>query len=220
VGLLKLSAPACTIAGVGHLASREDGDTAMETIAGVAVVEVASRDQWRAWLEDNCTSVRSAWLRIFGQRSSTPSVRFHDAIEDALCFGWVDSKAVKRLPASCYLLFSPRNPKSTWGRVNRQRAEKMITQGLMRPPGQAAIDLARRTGSWDALAEAQNLVVPPDLQVLFDADEAAARNFSAFPPSSRRLILEWIMTARRSETRARRIRQTVDQARINVRAHH
>jgi uncharacterized protein YdeI (YjbR/CyaY-like superfamily) len=192
----------------------------MEAIDGVAVLEAPSRDEWRAWLEDNCTSVRSVWLRIFGRGSSTPSVRFHDAIEDALCFGWVDSKAVKRDPASCYLLFSPRRPRSTWGRVNRQRAENMIEQGLMRPPGQAAIDLAKRTGTWDALAEAQNLVVPQDLQVLLDADEAAAGNFAAFPPSSRRLILEWIMTARRPETRARRIRQTVDQARMNVRANH
>jgi uncharacterized protein YdeI (YjbR/CyaY-like superfamily) len=79
---------------------------------------------------------------------------------------------------------------------------------------------AKRTGTWDALAEAQHLVVPPDLQVLFDADEAAARNFHAFPPSSRRLILEWIMKAKRPETRERRIRQTVDRARINVRANY
>jgi uncharacterized protein YdeI (YjbR/CyaY-like superfamily) len=192
----------------------------MEAIDGVAVIEAPSRAHWRAWLEDNCTSLRSVWVRIFGQRSSTPSVRFHDAIEDALCFGWVDSKAIKRDPESCYLLFSPRNPTSSWGRINRQRADKMIKQGLMRPHGQAAIDPAKRIGTWDALAEAQNLVVPPDLQVLFDADEAAARNFSEFPPSSRRLILEWIMKAKRPETRERRIRQTVDQARVDVRANH
>jgi predicted secreted protein len=87
-------------------------------------------------------------------------VHFHEAIEEAICFGWVDSKANKRDEENCYLLFSPRNPKSTWGKANRARAEKMIQQGVMTQAGQALIDLAKKTGTWDALADAQNTVIP------------------------------------------------------------
>ena len=168
---------------------------------GVPTFYARTRDEWRGWLEENGETQRSVWAIIYRKRSATPSVRFHDAIVDALCFGWVDSKAAPRDDESCYLLFSPRNPKSTWGRVNRQRAEEMIRQGLMRPPGQAMIDLAKRTGTWDSLAEAQNGVVPDDLQQRFDSNEAAATNFAAFPPSSR-------------------IDQTVELAAQNIRANH
>jgi uncharacterized protein YdeI (YjbR/CyaY-like superfamily) len=192
----------------------------MEAIDGVAVIEAPSRAHWRAWLEDNCTSLRSVWVRIFGQRSSTPSVRFHDAIEDALCFGWVDSKAIKRDPESCYLLFSPRNPTSSWGRINRQRADKMIKQGLMRPHGAGG----HRPGQTDRHVGCPGRGAEPGGATRSAGAVRRRRSCRSelfrLPPSSRRLILEWIMKAKRPETRERRIRQTVDQARVDVRANH
>jgi len=187
---------------------------------GVRTFRARSREEWRNWLEENGQTEKSVWAIIYQKRSKVPSVRFHDAIVDALCYGWVDSKAAPRDEESCYLLFSPRNPKSTWGRINRARAEEMIRLGLMRPPGFAAIELAKRTGTWDSLKDAQNCVIPDDLQALFDQNEVGYRNFQAFPPSSKRLILEWIAKAKRPETRQRRITQTVELAAVNQRANH
>ena len=140
----------------------------METINGIQTFYAKTRGEWRKWLEKNCQSQKSVWLIIYNKKSKTPSVSYHDAIVDALCFGWIDSKAIPRDDESFYLYCSPRNPKSTWGKINRERAEKLIEQGLMTPNGQAAIDLAKKTGTWDVLADAQNLVIPDDLQKLFD----------------------------------------------------
>jgi uncharacterized protein YdeI (YjbR/CyaY-like superfamily) len=105
---------------------------------------------WRDWLEQNGTSEQSVWLVIQHKDSSTPSVGYHEAIEHALCFGWIDSKALKNDENSCLLRFTPRRPKSTWAATNRARAQRLIDAGLMRPAGQAMIDLAKRTGRWDA----------------------------------------------------------------------
>ena len=104
--------------------------------------------------------------------------------------------------------------------MNRGRVAALTAAGLMTPAGQAMVDLARRTGTWDALAEAENLVIPTDLQARFDQDAEAAQHFSNFPPSSRRLILEWIAKAKRPDTRARRIAGTVELAAVNRRANH
>jgi len=179
-----------------------------------------TREEWRRWLATNCRSETSVWLIVYRKRSGTPSVRFRDAIVDALCFGWVDSKAMPRDDESFLLFFSPRNPKSTWGKINRERAEEMMRQGLMMPAGQAVIDRAKEIGTWDALADAQNLIIPADLQKLFDENDTAFNNFQVFPPSSKRAILEWIMTAKKPETRQRRIVQTVELAAENIRANH
>ncbi|MEU0795388.1 YdeI/OmpD-associated family protein [Amycolatopsis sp. NPDC005961] len=190
----------------------------METLAGIAVVDVTSAGQWREWLTSSSGTASSVWLVIRRKHSGAPGVLVHEAMEQALCFGWIDSKALKRDAESTYLCFTPRNPKSTWSRVNRDRVERLTAAGLMTPSGQAMVDLARRTGTWDALAEAQDGVIPPDLERAFDA--VAAGHFAAFPPSSKRLILEWIAKAKRQETRRRRIATTVELARENVRAAH
>ncbi|WP_326943921.1 YdeI/OmpD-associated family protein [Amycolatopsis sp. NBC_01307] len=189
----------------------------METLDGIAVLKVTSVAQWRDWLASRGTAA-SVWLVIRRKHSASPGVLVHEAMEQALCFGWIDSKALRRDAESTYLCFTPRNPKSTWSRVNRDRVARLTAAGLMTPSGQAVVDLARRTGTWDALAEAQDGVVPPDLARAFDA--VAAGHFAAFPSSSKRLILEWIAKAKRTETRQRRITTTAELARENVRAAH
>ncbi|WP_370967592.1 YdeI family protein [Amycolatopsis sp. cg9] len=190
----------------------------MEHIEGVAVVEVTSVAGWRSWLAT--ASVPAVWLVIRRKHSRVPGVRVHEAMEQALCFGWIDSKALRRDAESTYLCFTPRKPRSTWSRVNRERVARLTAAGLMTPAGQATVDLARRTGTWDALAEAQDGVVPPELSQAFEGEAVARRCFEGFPPSSRRLILEWIAKAKRPETRDRRIAETVALARQNRRAAH
>ena len=105
---------------------------------------------WRAWLHRNGRSEREVWLVIFHKDSSTPSVRYHEAIEQALCFGWIDSHHRKRDAHSSELRFTPRTPRSRWSATNRERAARLIEAGLMTDQGQAAIDLARSKGTWDA----------------------------------------------------------------------
>lgn len=117
-------------------------------------------------------------------------------------------------------MFTPRKAKSNWSKLNRARAEKMIAAGQMRPAGQRMIDLAKQTGSWEALEEVQNLVVPKDLQALLNKNKTALKHFMAFAPSSKRIILEWILNAKKAETRQKRIEETVSLAAKNIKANH
>jgi uncharacterized protein YdeI (YjbR/CyaY-like superfamily) len=173
---------------------------------------------WRAWLARNRRSEKEVWLIICHKDSGTPSVRYHEAIEHALCYGWIDSQARKRDADSSHLRFTPRNPHSTWSRVNRQRAAEMIELGLMTEHGQALIELAKANGTWEVLPDGESSAILDDLQELLDRNEAARKNFENFPPSSKRLILEWIATAKKPDTRQRRIDQTVTLAAVNIRA--
>lgn len=191
-----------------------------EIVDGTPAVRAKSLQEWRDWLEENGQHTPRIWLIIYKKGASEDSVRFRDAIEHALCFGWVDSKAIKRDRDSCYLMFSQRSPTSSWGRANRERAERLIRAGNMRPTGQKVIDEAKASGKWDEHADAQNLVVPDDLRVALEASKSALTHFSAFPPSSRRLILQWISSAKKPETRERRIARTVELAAQNIRANH
>ncbi|GAA2777595.1 YdeI/OmpD-associated family protein [Crossiella cryophila] len=172
-------------------------------------------EDWRTWLTAHSQSESEIWLIIQHKDSPTPSPRYHEAIEQALCFGWIDSHHRKHDPTSSRLRFTPRKPRSTWSRLNRDRAATMIERGLMTPPGQAMIDLAKSTGTW------QPPTTPPaDLHTQLDRNPLARNHFDQFPPSSKRLILDWIASAKRPDTRQRRIEQTVSLAAINLRANH
>lgn len=181
----------------------------IETKDGVNTFCAKTRGEWRKWLEKNHRLEKSVWLIIYHKESKTPSVNYEEAVEEALCFGWIDSKPNKRDNESYYLFFAKRKPNSNWSEANRERAEKMITQGLMTEAGQAMIELAKKTGTWTALKEVQNSVIPVDLQKEFDKNKRAFENFQEFPPSSKRIILEWILNAKRPETRRIRIEETV-----------
>jgi uncharacterized protein YdeI (YjbR/CyaY-like superfamily) len=121
----------------------------METIENIKALYSESIKEWRDWLCQHCDTEKSVYLIVYHKKSETPSVHWHDAIENALCFGWVDSKAIKRDNESCYLKFTPRNPKSIWGKKNKERAIRMTECGLMTQYGQALIDIAKGTGKWD-----------------------------------------------------------------------
>ncbi|WP_219419642.1 YdeI/OmpD-associated family protein [Pseudonocardia nigra] len=179
----------------------------------MTTVHAADRAQWRAWLHDNAGTADEVWLVIHHKGSATASVQHREA----LCFGWIDSLARKHDAESWCQRFTPRSPRGAWSKVNRELVEQLTAQGLMTPAGQAAVDLAKRTGTWSALADAQNGVVPDDLREQLAADETAAAHFAAFSPSARRALLEWIARAKRPETRQRRIARTVDAAARNER---
>jgi uncharacterized protein YdeI (YjbR/CyaY-like superfamily) len=178
-------------------------------------IHATTASEWRSWLADNHRSADEVWLVIHHKGSGTPSLRYAEAIEHALCYGWIDGLHRKHDATSSRLRFSPRRPGSTWSGLNRERATRMIEAGLMTERGRALVDLAKETGTWH-LAD----VVPGDLRAALDANPAARDHFAAFPPSSKRLILEWVVTAKRQATRARRVAETVTLAARDVRAHH
>jgi uncharacterized protein YdeI (YjbR/CyaY-like superfamily) len=181
-------------------------------------VEVTSRAEWRKWLARNHESERGVWVVTYKKRSGGPYVSYDDLVEEALAFGWVDGRARGLDERRTQLLITPRRPTSGWSRPNKQRVKRLLESGLMAPAGQAAIDVAKRNGSWSALDDVENLVEPAELKEALDSVPAARRNWDAFPRSAKRAILEWISTAKRPETRARRISEAARLAAENVRA--
>lgn len=179
-----------------------------------------SRSAWRKWLEKNHQSEASVFLVLYHQKSKHYNLSYAEAVEEALCFGWIDSVAYKRDAESNYQFYSPRKPKSNWSKSNRERIEKLTARGLMHPAGQALVDLAKASGTWLALEEVENLVIPDDLRKALNKNKKAARYFEAFPRSSKRIILEWILNAKKPETRAQRIQKTVELAKENIRVNH
>ena len=192
----------------------------MELHNGIKTFHASTRKEWRKWLEKNSQTEKALWLIIYHKGSDTKSVYYDEAVEEAICFGWIDSIAHKRDAESKYQFFAQRKPKSNWSKANRERAEKMVAQGLMTPDGQKLVDLAKKTGTWEALVDVQAAVIPDDLQKQLNKKKIALKNFLAFPPSSKRIILEWILNARKGETRQKRIAETVRLAADNIKANH
>lgn len=189
-----------------------------KTYQNYPVIFAGSRKVWRKWLSENYDKTSSVWLVIFKKSSKIPSVYYPEAVDEALCFGWVDSKPNKRDEHSYYQFFSPRNPKSNWSLVNKKKVEALLASNLMEPPGLRMVELAKQTGTWDALDNVSNLIIEPDLIAAFEKNKVALENWESFSPSSQRGILEWIYGAKRPETRAKRIKETVALAAENKKA--
>jgi uncharacterized protein YdeI (YjbR/CyaY-like superfamily) len=177
-----------------------------------------SRAQWRAWLAQHCQRGQGVWLILDKKTAGTPQLTYDDAVEEALCFGWIDSRPARLDAGRSLLWVAPRKPGSRWSKPNKARAQRVLDAGLMMPAGQQKIDAAKADGNWTALDGVERLETPPDLATALAAQPPAATNFDAFPRSVKRGILEWILAARRPETRAKRIEETARLAAGNVRA--
>jgi uncharacterized protein YdeI (YjbR/CyaY-like superfamily) len=185
---------------------------------GYEIVNAATRDEWRTWLAEHHDTEKAAWLVIHKKASSEPSVTYDEAVEEALCFGWIDSRGNKIDDLKYRLIFTPRKRGSVWAATNKARVERLIADGRMTPAGLALIEAAKADGSWDALNQVDALELPDDLLGALAANDDARRYFDAFPDSAKRIILFWITSAKRPETRAKRIAETVDLAEHNIRA--
>lgn len=191
----------------------------MKTNNDLPVLEFLNRAEWRAWLKQHGRQEQPVRLVIHHKNCPTPGIRYVEAVEEALCFGWIDSRTNKRDPHSFLQTFSRRKPGSNWSSINKERVARLIREKKMTKPGLAAIDLARANGQWD-IPDDPAASLPEDLQQLFDRNKTAYQHFQAFSPSSKRLILGWIVNAKRPETRKQRIALTVELAAVNVKAHH
>ncbi len=173
---------------------------------------------WRKWLEQNHTRAEGIWLISYKKATGKPRFEYDEAVEEALCFGWIDSKPNKLDDERSLLWFAPRKANTGWSKINKARAEKMIEAGHMMPAGLAKIEAAKRDGSWSALDTIEALEVPPDLAAALSANPIAQQYFDAFPRSVKRGILEWISNAKKPETRTKRVDETARLAAENIRA--
>ena len=190
----------------------------MEIKDGIKTFYAESQSSWRKWLEDNHLTEKSVWLIIYRKESGVPSVYYPEAVDEALCFGWIDSKPNKRDEKSFYQFFSKRNPKSNWSQVNKLKVERLLAEGKIAKAGADMIELAKVSGTWNALDQVDSLEIPQDMAGLFELNLTAKSNFEAFPKSVKRGILEWIMNAKQTETRLKRIQETISLAQNNERA--
>jgi uncharacterized protein YdeI (YjbR/CyaY-like superfamily) len=170
------------------------------------------RGDWRAWLAEHHASTDGVWLVSWKRATGRPAVEYDAAVEEALCFGWIDSLARTLDDERSMLLFTPRKPGSGWSRSNKERIARLEAAGLIEPAGAAVIEAARADGSWTALDDVENLVVPDDLAAAFAARPGAAEHWESFPRSVKRGILAWIYGAKRPATRAKRVEETADEA--------
>ncbi|MDJ0696791.1 YdeI/OmpD-associated family protein [Mastigocoleus sp. MO_188.B34] len=178
-------------------------------------IYAANRQEWREWLEKNHSNTIGIWLIYYKVKSGKSSVKYSEAVKEALCFGWIDSK-VKSIDSERYMqIFTPRKPKSVWSKLNKQYIEELIEQNLMTKAGFATITAAKKDGSWEALDAIEALIIPEDLKQALESNQAAKRNFEGFNNSSKKSILFWISSAKREQTRLKRIEKTVNSAAEN-----
>jgi uncharacterized protein YdeI (YjbR/CyaY-like superfamily) len=174
-----------------------------------------NRHEWRDWLEKNHLISSGVWLIYYKKGSEKASVSYEEAVEEALSFGWIDSK-VNSLDEERYMqIFTPRKPRSSWSKLNKQRVEKLIEAGLMTRAGLDKVEAAKRNGSWNTLDAVENKQVPADLIEALASSQKARDCFMAFSDSSKKIIIRWIEDAKRPETRKMRIEKTVSLAAEN-----
>jgi uncharacterized protein YdeI (YjbR/CyaY-like superfamily) len=169
-----------------------------------------SRKAWRAWLEKHHATSPGIWLVYAKKHTKIPSLTYNDAVEEALCFGWIDS-LIHPIDDSLYKqVFTPRKAKSAWSAANRKRAERLIEAGVMTAAGLALVTLAKKTGLWKAHAAAESLTLPPELKKALDTNTAAKRNWPTYTESQRKMFLYMVNGAKRPETRAKRVARVID----------
>lgn len=184
------------------------------------LLEVLAKDRtvWRKWLTKHHATAGACWLRIYKKGSATPSVSYAEAVEEALCFGWIDSVANKRSEEHFVLYFTERKPKGVWSKLNKTRIEKLIKAGLMTEAGLEKIKRAKENGSWSTLDKIEEGIMPDELTKALKKNKKALEYFNAFPPSARKAIYQWIISAKQAPTKEKRIKETVEKAALNIRA--
>jgi uncharacterized protein YdeI (YjbR/CyaY-like superfamily) len=170
----------------------------------------ANRSDWRKWLMENHQSRQSVWLIYYKIKSGKPTLKYDDAVDEALCFGWIDSKAKPIDDERFMQFFSKRKAKSVWSKINKERVGRLIAEGLMTDAGFECIEIAKQNGFWSILDTAESLEIPDDLEAEFQTIPDSKDYFLSLSRSDKRNILQWLVLARRIETRQKRISEIVE----------
>lgn len=189
-------------------------------MSDLAKVFMEDKDSIRAWLSENYNQSESVWLVKWKKGFGKTYISYDELVDELLCFGWVDSLPKKLDDQKTMIRISPRNPKSNWSKVNKERVHRLMKAGKMEASGTKMVALAKANGTWDFLNDVDNLIIPDDLEAAFKKNEKAKYHFERFPNSSKRSILEWIKNAKQESTRQKRINETTDKAVKNMKANH
>ncbi|EZH74114.1 hypothetical protein ATO12_14665 [Aquimarina atlantica] len=174
--------------------------------------------EWRSWLHKNHNQSQGVYLILYKVESKQPSMRWEEAVKVALCYGWIDS-TVKRLDDQRRRqYFCPRKPKSVWSKVNKTYIIDLIKHDLMHQSGLASIEVAKNNGSWIALDDVENGIIPKDLQHAFDQNPLAFENYQNFAKGYRKSYLYWLNQAKRQETRDKRIIEIIKFCEANIKS--
>jgi len=181
----------------------------------IETISPKNRQEWREWLQENHDKKQSVWLIYYKKKSNFPTVTYSEAVDEALCFGWIDSKAKPLDEEKFMQFFSRRKAKSVWSRINKEKIERLIHEGLMTTAGYHIIEIAKQNGSWTILDEAEALTIPGDLEEAFQNRPNAKNYFSSLSRSDKRNILQWLVLAKKQETRQKRISEIAELAEQN-----
>ena len=176
----------------------------------------ASQAEWRAWLMENHEQEDAVWLLFYKKKSKIPSLTWSQAVDEALCFGWIDS-VKKTVDADSYKqYFSKRKAKSTWSKINKDKVDQLIKDGQMMQAGLKSVEVAKENGSWTYLDVIDQLIIPDDLEQAFEKHPNSKSFFLSLSKSVRKGILYWVLDAKRPETRQKRIQEIAEQASQNL----
>lgn len=168
-------------------------------------VYATTKAEWRKWLHENHVTHQGVWLIQYRKASGIPTITWSDAVDDALCFGWIDSIKKKLDEERTAQFFSKRKPTSTWSKINKEKVKRLIEEGLMAQAGLDSIEIAKQNGSWTILDYVEALHIPTDLAEMLDFHNGASAYFDGLSKSVRKALLQWVVLAKRPETRQKRI---------------
>jgi uncharacterized protein YdeI (YjbR/CyaY-like superfamily) len=174
------------------------------------------RAAWRAWLAENHQSKVGVWLIYYKKNSGKPSIPYPEAVKEALCYGWIDSKINKLDEVSYKQVFTPRKPKSVWSKVNKEYLQELFAQGLMTEAGLKTIEIAQQNGSWTSIDDIENLILPADFAEALQNNPTAASYYEQFSKTAKKSILLYITGSKKAEVRAERIVETIQLAEQNI----
>jgi len=171
-----------------------------------------SKQAWRRWLKQNHRSAESVWLILYKKEANKPTISWSDAVDEALCFGWVDSKRKPFDEEKFLQFFAKRKPRGTWSKINKEKIERLIAAELMTTEGLKTIEAAKQNGSWTMLDEVEKLIIPKDLTKEFKAWPGSKAFYLSLSKSVRKAILQWLVLAKQQGTRQRRISEIAELA--------
>ena len=171
-----------------------------------------NKTEWRSWLEENHKKRQCVWIMYYKKKSHKPSISWSEAVDEALCFGWIDSTKKSFGVESSVQFFTKRKPKSVWSKINKEKIQQLIEKGLMTEVGYESIEIAKRNGSWNILDDVEELKIPSDLVEALQNQNEAEAYFLSLSKSVKKGILQWLVLAKRPETRTKRIREITELA--------
>lgn len=172
----------------------------------------ATRKEWRQWLKANHKLKQSIWLIQYKVKSGKPTISWSESVDEALCFGWIDGRRKPIDDEKFMQYFCKRKPMGTWSKVNKEKVQQLIDKGLMTKAGLDAIETAKQNGSWNILDDVEELVIPIDLEKAFKTHKGSKAYFTGLSKSVKKAILQWLMFAKREETRQKRINEIAELA--------